>query len=118
LPETKIVEPNSPTAREREKRARHDCAAQRGKRDVPERLPARRADGRGSLFERAAHRVEDGLDHAEGKRERDEDVGEDDRPSRKHQLYAVRREQPAERAVRSPQQQQGEPRARASALQS
>ncbi len=69
---------------------------------MPERLPARGADGRGRFFERAAHRVEDGFDHTEREWKSDEDVSENDRAGREHDLKTMRRQQTAERAVRSP----------------
>src|SRR6185369_10455571 len=88
----------------------NDRAAQRRQRDVPERLPARRADRGGSFFKRAAHRVEHGFDDAECERKSDEDVCEDDGARSEHDLKAVRRQQAAERPVRSPEQQQREAR--------
>src|SRR4051812_1776445 len=97
-------------AREREQRARHDGAAQGGQRDVPESLPARRADGRRSFFERAAHGVEDRLDDAEGERERDEDVRHDDGVAREHEAHAVRLQESPQRPLRPPQKEQGETR--------
>src|SRR5690349_22996017 len=49
---------------------RDDCPAQRRQRDVPERLPACRADRGRGFFERTAHRVEHGFDNAERQRDR------------------------------------------------
>lgn len=91
LPETRIVEPNSPTARESKQRARHNRAAQGRQRDIPKSLPARRANRRGSFFERTAHRIVNGFDDAERERKRHEDVSENNRPRREHHLYALRR---------------------------
>src|ERR1043165_50227 len=95
-------------ARERQQRARHDGAAKRGQRDMPEGLPARRADGCRSLFERAAHRVEDGFDDAEGERERDEEIRHDDGIAGEHQAHAVRFQQSSQSPLRPPQEQESE----------
>ena len=98
----------SDRARESQQRARNDRASQRRQRHVPERLPARGADRRRSFLKRSAHRVEDGFDHAERERERDKDIRQNDRAGSEHDLKTVRRQQTAERAVRSPKQQQSE----------
>ncbi len=86
-------------AREGEQCARNDRPTQRRQRDVPERLPTGCADGSRGFFKRATHRVEDRFDHAESKRESNEDIREDNRAGRKHDLNTMRREQTAERTV-------------------
>ena len=80
---------------------------------MPERLPAGGADGRGGFFQRPAHGLEHRLDHAEGQRKRHEDVGQDDRVGREHQLMAFgRKYEAAQRSRRSPEKQQSESRVR------
>src|ERR1044072_3410775 len=78
---------------------------------MPEGLPARRADGGRSLFQRLVHRLEDRHQHAEGEREGDEDVGEDDGVRREHQLMVFRDVLP-DHAVLAPQQEVCEARDR------
>src|SRR6185503_20918571 len=93
------------SARKSQERAGDDRAAQRRQRHVPERLPARGADGCGSFLKRVTHRVEDGFDHTERKRERHEDIREDDRKRSEHDLK-TRRQQSTERTVWPPKQQE------------
>ncbi len=107
FPDTRIVEPNSPTDRANVKQSpADDGATQAGKRHMPECLPSCRTHGRRRLFERLAHRFKDGHYHAEGKRERNENIRQDNCVRREHYLH-IGRQITAEQSIRAPQKQEG-----------
>src|SRR5262245_7515750 len=96
----------SDRAREGQRRAVHYGAAKARQHDESERLPPRRAHRLGGVFVTLVQVVQRRFDDAERQRESDEDVGQDDRGGREHDLVVGVFQKLSQQPAAPPHQQQ------------